>query len=1100
VSIPVIAPTDVVYPGCPTPPTTFGHVWVFDPVNGQTQANGGDGSAAHPFKDLQALFGTTSAGSPAPTPGYTTMLLSAAPHSIYGAGPIVPGDEILLMSGNYGDIAGGGLSQAAAEIINNPAITIAAAPGQTPVISTILLDSFTGLVLNGLTVRSHLTPSKPNPLVLIQDGSTPGFVNTNIVLMNMTVQSDTVANALTWTPDQWPTTARDGILIRGSNDGAGLTCASVVNSHVSVTHRWGGAAITVGANNSLVQNNEVDHFGDSGIIYDASNVAVLSNNIHDDLWTGTGDSGDAHTAIEGQVGGGAPGDNAKESNIYISGNTVVEAIDPLLAGTVPQSIEGIAQYNGDWTNYVATWNRMATSGCWAIAAGNTHNGIIANNYSIDGLIAAGEPGCNPEISAVQSHENTCCIAGVPPTNIVLYNNVGPSFGYGGVGVTANHNVSTGTTNRPAYSYLDASGNTVNEVATLGAITSAAALSGASNIKDGLAVQTNEFAGVPAPGSSPMAPAPNWTLVANSPAATNQTTAAPPTYPAPSAVWSLPAGVSIPTIAPTDVVYPGCPAPPTTFGHVWTIDPVNGHTPAAYAAMTPPIPMPAPGTGPTPSTQGSAAHPWDSLLALVGAKISGTLQPLPGYPTDLLSTAPGWRAAGGPIMPGDEVLLNTGDYGEIAMGGLSSALSEIINVPAVTISAAPGQTPHLSALNLYGVTGLVVKGLKVQSQSATGVPLVLVADAAVAGSTNSNIVFENMDISSDTVANGLAAAPTTTTDTTTPWKTEMRPGVEFSGSSGGVGMTCVSMTNSHIYVTHEQGGGAVQLFANSSLFMNNEIDHFANDAIDYGASNLAIVHNNMHDVVQVNDGDHLDAIQGSLPNGGEAPEVNIYIAYNWIENQPDPALPLPAYLQGIDAFDGDWTNVVVVNNEIQTSSCWGIVEGSVHNGIIANNSVIDGLVAVDEPGCVPEVQVDNSHEGAPANNVRIFNNIAPNFGYWGAGVTADHNVATTITQAQFVYADAAGNNVFEGPALGQVTPASALSGVGNVKDGMTPAGSYEFVAIPVAGSFPSAPLANFTLLPNAPARTAGTALGAPPTDFNGAPFVNQGGVIPAGAVK
>ena len=45
------------------------------------------------------------------------------------AGPIAPGDEILLMSGNYGDLW---LNICSAEISNSAFITIAAAPGRRP--------------------------------------------------------------------------------------------------------------------------------------------------------------------------------------------------------------------------------------------------------------------------------------------------------------------------------------------------------------------------------------------------------------------------------------------------------------------------------------------------------------------------------------------------------------------------------------------------------------------------------------------------------------------------------------------------------------------------------------------------------------------------------------------------------------------------------------------------------------------------------------------------------------------------------------------------------------------------------------------------------
>ena len=45
------------------------------------------------------------------------------------------------------------------------------------------------------------------------------------------------------------------------------------------------------------------------------------------------------------------------------------------------------------------------------------------------------------------------------------------------------------------------------------------------------------------------------------------------------------------------VYPGCAVPPTTFNHVWYIDPVNGKT-AAEGGL------------------GTQAAPWNSLQAVI----------------------------------------------------------------------------------------------------------------------------------------------------------------------------------------------------------------------------------------------------------------------------------------------------------------------------------------------------------------------------------------------------------------------------------------------------------------------------------------------------
>ena len=69
-SVPVHAAQ--VYSGCAAPPSTFRHVWYFDPVHGKTRAAGGNGSQASPWNNLQALVQTQ--------PGYTYPLLTTAPY------------------------------------------------------------------------------------------------------------------------------------------------------------------------------------------------------------------------------------------------------------------------------------------------------------------------------------------------------------------------------------------------------------------------------------------------------------------------------------------------------------------------------------------------------------------------------------------------------------------------------------------------------------------------------------------------------------------------------------------------------------------------------------------------------------------------------------------------------------------------------------------------------------------------------------------------------------------------------------------------------------------------------------------------------------
>ena len=104
--------------------------------------------------------------------------------------------------------------------------------------------------------------------------------------------------------------------------------------------------------------------------------------------------------------------------------------------------------------------------------------------------------------------------------------------------------------------------------------------------------------------------------------------------------------------------------------------------------------------------------------------------------------------------------------------------------------------------------------------------------------------------------------------------------------------CVSLTGSHI--SNVKYGAA--LLANHLLFSNNQIDHFGDDGLVYAASNLAITHNNIHDNLDIGDGNHEDAMQGviGVPTPGVAVNhfQNILIDSNLVVRQTDPGLSFP----------------------------------------------------------------------------------------------------------------------------------------------------------------------------------------------------------------
>ena len=134
--------------------------------------------------------------------------------------------------------------------------------------------------------------------------------------------------------------------------------------------------------------------------------------------------------------------------------------------------------------------------------------------------------------------------------------------------------------------------------------------------------------------------------------------------------------------------------------------------------------------------------------------------------------------------------------------------------------------------------------------------------------------------------------------------------------------------------------------------------------------------------------------------------HILIDSNTIIRQTDPNLPFPTIgLQGIDAFDSDWTYLTVTNNIVVTSACWGIAFSSVHGGLIANNTAVnDGLLSTSSI-CSPAISVgDKTHQGSSSNGVALRNNLANQMTVYNLdpGVTADHNVGMATAGPVFVW--------------------------------------------------------------------------------------------------
>ena len=421
----------------------------------------------------------------------------------------------------------------------------------------------------------------------------------------------------------------------------------------------------------------------------------------------------------------------------------------------------------------------------------------------------------------------------------------------------------------------------------------------------------------------------------------------------------------------------------------------------------------------------------------------------------------------PVQPGDTIKLMSGDYGDIVIGDY---LQQVVNPSFVTVEAAPGQTPLFTTLFIRSTNKWVFKGIKVQSLFGTNnsKSLVTVTDQGASLPT-SDIILENMQVSSADNTDGW---------TQPEWLARTRVvGISAKGTDHGADTTCVSVTNSHI----SKVIFGAEVMANNMLFSGNEIDRFGDDGIDYVASNILIAKNYIHDDQVLGNGAHMDGMQG-YPGASS----NVVIDSNRVIRQTDPKLPFPTYLQGIDAFDGDWTNLTVTNNVVVTSACWGIFYGSVHGGKVINNTVVaDGLLP--QPGnCKPLVVVGGkTHQGSPSSDVIIRNNIANglNIDNLKPNMTMDHNICLgTNGRCQIVtYVDG---------KLDWGTVKPGMQRDHHIIDGR--GASSMFVNFD-----PAKFVFDLRLRPGAPAIGAGNPEGAPPVDITGAP---RGSRVDVGAYQ
>ena len=427
-----------VYPGCSISSLKSGHhTFYVDPVNGSMT---GDGSASKPWSTLGDVLDPSKklvATQSHAYPGYRNGT-DIALHAVNPNGPIKAGDLILLKTGNHG-------KPKLSNMFNSDFITIAAAPGATPIVGQIDIASsakwlFQGLTFEGVAVAATGATSVPaaptgilNALNLVTVGQGDWIGQTSdIAFTDDTFR--TAASTSGWTDYDWYVKPMNYMFAIRS------PCTSITNSHfVNVAN-----AIAAAAPKVLVQGNIIESFSNDAIDISDSFQLIKGNTIRNgvnkvvDPLHADGIQGLSPT-VNGVM--------VTNTNVVIDGNTITKSGD-----TAVSYLQGISIFGGKWDGLVVQNNVVTTNHWNALAIYGAQNSRVLNN-----TVVASDPVGHP--SWIQIHDGS---DGTKSTALVR-NNIATVFNIQSPGTTLDHNIAAKEIDLPTGAVKSGTTGTANAV-------------------------------------------------------------------------------------------------------------------------------------------------------------------------------------------------------------------------------------------------------------------------------------------------------------------------------------------------------------------------------------------------------------------------------------------------------------------------------------------------------------------------------------------------------------------------------------------------------------------------------------------------------------
>jgi hypothetical protein len=319
---------------------------IFAAVNAPARAAGTySGCAAPPSSFTKALTATPTT--------FASILNTAA-----------AGDVIYLNSGNYGAVS-----------ISNKKysqfLTIKAGSGQTPVLSSLEVNSVSHMVFAGLTINGNGVRAKSPDGILVNLGS-----SNNVVFEDNIVES--TSGAFPWEAETTNETAIDASIAPSDGIIASQDYCLALNSNqiknVFNAMGLGGDQIGTDGQNYMVADNTIDHFAGDGIDHSVTNIVIQGNHITNalDICASKCVHNDGIQGFNWEDKSGITNKNVVIDSNYIQSQTATNL--PLAV-----SLQGIDIFDGFWENVSVTNNVVLVSSDTGISIAGVNGLHIINN-------------------------------------------------------------------------------------------------------------------------------------------------------------------------------------------------------------------------------------------------------------------------------------------------------------------------------------------------------------------------------------------------------------------------------------------------------------------------------------------------------------------------------------------------------------------------------------------------------------------------------------------------------------------------------------------------------------------------------------------------